>query len=198
MQYPVELIYTDTRQEAEERALYDQQEGFYYLHPSNIDESIAGAGTMCYEALKQVSDIDAIFASCGGGGLLSGSYLASKLLSPKTLIYGSEPSNANDAYLSIKSNEIYKFQSSPDTIADGLKALSISEKTYQYLKKLDDIILVDEEQINYWTKFCYESLNILVEPSCAINLEAANIWSKKQSMGKRVLILISGKNYDYI
>lgn len=197
-QYPVELIYTNTRKEAEERALSDAEQGFYYLHPSNSEASIAGSGTMCYEALGQVGNIDAIFASCGGGGLLSGTYMASKLLSPSTLVYGSEPCNANDAYLSVKSGQIYKFKSSPSTIADGLKALSVSEKTYEYLKKLDDIILVDDDKINYWTKFCYETLNLLVEPSCAINLEAARIWSAQQNTKKRILVLISGKNYNYI
>ena len=53
----------------------------YYLHPSDDDQTIAGASTMCYEALiemkkRNIKMPDAIFASCGEGGLLAGTYLA--------------------------------------------------------------------------------------------------------------------------
>jgi threonine dehydratase len=196
-QYPVELIYTDTREEAEERTKLDSLDGFYYLHPSNSDYSIWGAGTMCFEALTELDSVDAIFASCGGGGLLSGSFLAKEILSPKTLIFGSEPEQANDAYISVKSGEIFKFSQSPDTIADGLKTLAVSNRCYNYLKKLDDIFLVKEDDILYWTNYCYEVLKIETEPSCAINIAAAASWLKGQARTQKILILISGKNYDY-
>lgn len=195
-EYPVELIFTNSRQESEDLAFCDQKNDYYYLHPSDSDESIAGAGTMCYEALQDMGDVDAIFASCGGGGLLAGSYLAAKSLASKSFIYGAEPALANDAYISVKSGNLYKFEISPNTIADGLKALSLSQRTYQYLKNLDDIILVGEEEIDYWTKFCQESLNLTIEPSSAISIAAAKIWSSKVNSNKNILILISGKNYE--
>ena len=196
---PVELICTSNRQEAEQKTFEDGKNGYYYLHPSDSDYSIAGAGTLCYEALMQNPNIDLIFASCGGGGLLSGSYLAKELLRPKALLFGVEPKNANDAYISVKSGDIFRLSESPDTIADGLKTLSVSKRTFSYLKKLDDILLVEEEQIEFWTEYCINKLGIRVEPSCAINIAAAYDWSKLhncQEDKKNILILISGKNYQ--
>jgi threonine dehydratase len=40
------------------------------MHPSDSDYTIAGAGTLCYEALLGMKSEkpDAIFASCGGKG----------------------------------------------------------------------------------------------------------------------------------
>lgn len=195
--YGGEVIFTETRCEAENRAKEDIKNGFYYLHPSDSDTVIAGAGTMCFEGLKQLNFApDAIFASCGGGGLLAGSYLAKELLSPSSLLIASEPKQANDAYLSLKNNKIFRFNNSPSTIADGLKTLSISPRSFEYLKKLDEFFLVDEYDIYYWTAWLTHLLKVICEPSSAINMAAVTNWLKKQSSPKKLLVLISGGNVD--
>jgi threonine dehydratase len=195
--YGAEIICTETRQEAEDMAKYDSQNGFYYLHPSDSDTTIFGAATMCYEALTQINfSPDAIFASCGGGGLLSGTYLAKEILSPHSLLIGSEPANANDAFLSLKQNEIYRFINSPVTVADGLRTLGISSRTFEYLKKIDDLMIVDEYSIYYWTAWLIHLLKITCEPSCAINMHSAIEWLKLQRYPKKILIMISGGNID--
>ena len=193
--YGAEVIYTDTRQEAEIKSKLDGDNGYYYLHPSDSDSTIEGVGTMCYEALKQLQFCpDAIFASCGGGGLISGSYLAKELLSPSSLLIGCEPLNANDAFLSIQQNQIYRFTDSPNTVADGLRTLAISPRTFNYIKKLDDFFLVDEYSICYWTAWLSHLLKIASEPSCSLNMFGVQSWLKKQDKSKKILVLISGGN----
>ncbi|AAU03913.1 serine/threonine dehydratase [Rickettsia typhi] len=195
--YGCEVIYTNTRQEAESRAKEDEEQGFYYMHPSDSDSIIAGAGTLCYEALQQLDFIpDAIFASCGGGGLISGSYLAKELISPTSLLIGSEPAAANDAYLSIKNNNIYRFNDTPITIADGLKTLSVSARTFEYLKKLDHFYLAEEYEIYYWTAWLIHLLKVICEPSSSINMVSVISWLKTQTRTQKLLVLISGGNID--
>lgn len=197
--YGGEVIYTDTREDAEEKAKLDESQGFYYMHPSDSDFTIAGAGTLCYEALQQVGfSPDAIFASCGGGGLISGSYLAKELISPTSLLIGSEPLAANDAYLSVKNNSISRFKDSPNTIADGLKTLSISARTFEYLKKLDGFYLAEECEIYYWTAWLTHLLKVICEPSSSINMVSVVNWLKTQTTPKKILVLISGGNIDPI
>ncbi len=175
----------------------DGENGFYYMHPSDSDLTIAGAGTLCYEAINQLGFApDAIFASCGGGGLLSGTYLAKELTSPTTLLFGCEPENANDAYKSVSEGEIFRFSESPDTVADGLRTLGVSERTFQYLKKLDGIYLGNESDIYYWTAWLIHLLKIECEPSCAINMTGITQWIKTQSKPRNILVLISGGNID--
>lgn len=178
--YGANVVYTDSRSQAEEQAREDVIKGFYYMSPSDSDETIAGAGTCAFEALQQLGDIkpDAIFASCGGGGLLSGTYLAKELLSSKSKLIGSEPLNANDAFLSVKHGQIFRFFDSPDTVADGLRTLGVSKRTFEYLKKLDEFYLVNDEKINYWTKKLTSLLQIPCEPSSAINMESVVRWVK--------------------
>jgi len=199
--YGAEVIYTETRMDAEKLTKEDAENGFYYMHPSDSDLTIAGAGTICYEALKQMGDKkpDAIFAACGGGGLLSGCYLAKELLSPQSLLIGSEPLKADDAYRSIKSGIIKKFPSSPDTYADGLKTLVVSARAFEYLKRLDDFCLVDEQKILYWTAWLIHLLKIACEPSCALNMDSALNWIEDCGITRpTILIMISGGNIDPI
>ena len=195
--YGAEVIYTKTRTEAEALSKQDGENGFYYMHPSDSDATIAGASTLCYEALMQLGfKPDAIFASCGGGGLLSGSYLAKELLSPGSLLFGTEPETANDAYQSLKQGKIFRFADSPATIADGLRTLGISERTFKYLQKLDGMYLGSEEEIYYWTAWLIHLLKIACEPSCALNMVGVVDWASKQNSEQKILVLISGGNID--
>jgi len=197
--YGAEVVYTQTRQEAEDKAKEDADNGFYYLHPSDSDSTIAGAGTLCYEALNQLKfSPDAIFASCGGGGLISGTYLAKELLSPSSLLIGSEPLEANDAYLSVKQGSIYGFSDSPITVADGLRTLAVSNRTFNYLKKLDEFFLGTEYEIYYWTAWLIHLLKVACEPSCALNMIGVQKWLQSQNSPKKLLVLISGGNIDPI
>lgn len=197
--YGAEVIEAQTRAEAEARCYGDGRLGFYYTHPSDSDTTIAGAGTACYEALKALkSRPDAIFASCGGGGLLSGSYLAKELLSPSSLLIGSEPEKARDAFLSLRKGSVVRLDSSPDTVADGLRALGLSERTFSYVKKLDGLYTVKERAIYYWTAWLIHLLKIACEPSAALNMETVKFWLKENRSKARpkLLVIISGGNID--
>jgi threonine dehydratase len=198
--YGAEVMEVETRVLAEERAKYDGENGFHYMHPSDDDETIAGAGTMCYEAILEMLQMglktDAIFGPCGGGGLLAGSYLAKELLSSTTELHGVEPELANDAFLSLQNNKIYQFKDSPNTIADGLRARSVSKRTLEYLKKLDGFHLANEKSIRYWTAWLIQMMKVTCEPSAAISMSAAHEWLKNGKKDKVILILITGGNVD--
>ena len=143
-----DLIITETRIEAESRAkALGLENGYYFMHPSDNDLVIAGAATVTYEALKDMDQSpDAIFAACGGGALLSGAYLGAMAANSSSKIYGGEPSIANDATTSYKLGKIVGFEESPQTIADGLRTLKVSERTFEYLQKLDGFIEASEEE----------------------------------------------------
>ena len=52
---------------------------------------IAGQGTAAKELFEEVGDLDYLFVCLGGGGLLAGSALSARQLSPNCKIYGVEP-----------------------------------------------------------------------------------------------------------
>lgn len=194
--YGAKVVLCKTRQEAEEKARIAAEKGAVLIPPYDNDQIICGQGTACLEALSQVRDIDAVFAPCGGGGLLSGTLIAAKGISKSIKVFGGEPAIANDAAKSIRANKIFKWKSMPMTIADGARTLAVSERTLQYLKKLDGFYEISEEEIKYWTQWMCHLLKLHCEPTSALGLAAAYHWLKGQKARKNVLIIISGGNMD--
>ena len=193
-----ELIVTNKRIEAEEGAkAIGSLSGNYFLHPSDNDLVICGAATLAFEALNQEEgDFDAIFASCGGGALLSGVYLGSNAADSSALIYGCEPEIANDASRSYQLKNRVGFDESPMTIADGLRTLKVSERAFEYLLKLNGFIEVSEDEINYWFVWLNKLLETQVEPTSAVAMAGSFKWLKQQTEKKKILVILSGGNID--
>lgn len=193
-----ELIITKTRNEAEKQAKEKGMEpGCYFLHPSDNDLVIAGAATLTYEALQEIDQpLDAVFAGCGGGALLSGTYLGLTYSNHSCKIFAAEPRIANDASRSYKLGKIVGFDESPTTIADGLRTLKVSERTFKYLQKLNGFIEVSEEDILYWSVLLNNLLPVPCEPTAATAMASAFRWLKQQKSKQRVMVILSGGNID--
>lgn len=171
-----------------------EKHSYTLIHPFDDDNIIAGAGTVAFEFVNQIENLDVIFAPIGGGGLLSGTLIAVKEYDPKIKVYGVEPENADDAARSIMANSIvcdFKKKS----VADGLLA-SISERTFRIINRLvDGIITVSDEEIFNSMQFLWERMKLVVEPSGACSLAGA--LSKKISVSKKQIgVIISGGNVD--
>ncbi|MFX1570534.1 MAG: threonine/serine dehydratase [Promethearchaeota archaeon] len=164
------------------------------IHPFDNDNIINGQGTAAYELIKEVDSLDIVIAPLGGGGLLSGTALVTKGLSPTTKVIGVEPTLADDALKSLKAGYIIP-STYPDTIADGLRT-SLSERTFNIIRlHVDDIVTVTEIEIIEAMKFLWERMKIIVEPSGAVPLAA--ILSKRVSVeNKEVGVILSGGNID--
>lgn len=94
------------------------EHGFALIPPYDHPDVIAGQGTSAKELLEEVGQLDALFVPLGGGGLLSGSALAARSLSPGCKIFGVEPEAGNDGQQSFRSGSIVHINT-PKTIADG-------------------------------------------------------------------------------
>jgi len=133
-------------------------------------------------------------ATCGGGGWLSGTYLATQLLAPGTPVYGVEPLQANDAAQSYRYGDIIRFSDSPDTIADGARTLSVSPRTFHYLQRLAGFYEIEEQEIFYWTQWITHLLKTPVEPTSAVAMAGAVAWAEQQPERCQVLVMLSGGN----
>lgn len=170
--------------------------GAVLIHPYNDYRVIAGQGTCALELHEQVEEgLDMVLAPVGGGGLISGTSLAMKGLSPGTRIIGCEPTGADDAYQSKQAGKIIP-QTNPHTIADGLRS-SLGKKTFPIIQELvDEIVTVSDEEIIKAMRHIWERMKIIVEPSGAVPLAAALFKRVPGWAGKRIGIILSGGNVD--
>ncbi|HEX3631428.1 MAG TPA: pyridoxal-phosphate dependent enzyme [Casimicrobiaceae bacterium] len=175
-------------------AAVQAETGALLVHPYDDWRVIAGQGTAALELLEQVPDLDAVITPVGGGGLLSGTAIATRAIKPSIRIYGAEPAGADDAWRSLKSGRIVP-QTDPRTIADGLRS-SLGVKTFAVLSTLVDAIgTTSEEAIVRAMRLTWDKLKLIVEPSSAVPL-AALLERKLPVAGQRVGVVISGGNVD--
>lgn len=196
--YGAELVITETRIEAETRARrLGNEPDNYFIHPSDNDLVIQGAATLGYETFSQLEEeVDVVFVACGGGALASGTYLGAKAAGAKCKFFACEPEIADDASRSYKLGKIVGYDESPPTIADGLRTLKISERTFKYLRQFDGFVQASEEEIMYWFAWLNHVLAIPCEPSSAVSMAAAVNWLKLQNKPHTILIMLSGGNID--
>ena len=164
------------------------------IHPYDDFRIISGQGTAALELIQEVKGLDIVMAPVGGGGLLSGTAICVKALSEKSLVFGAEPENVNDAYQSFKMGQHVKSPNNP-TCADGLRT-SLGLRNFSIiLKKVDDILTVSEISIKEALRLTWERAKIFIEPSAAVPL-AAVMSHPSHFKNKKVGIILSGGNAD--
>jgi threonine dehydratase len=162
-----------------------------YDHPWTM----AGQGTVALELLEQAPDLDALVVCIGGGGLIAGCAIVAKHINPSIRIFGAEPEDANDTFLSFAAGKRVEIKA-PGTIADGLRSPTPGELTFPVIQKyVEKIVLVSEDEIRATVKFMLTRMKILVEPSGAVSAAAALFGKLPTGLG-RVGIVLSGGNVD--
>jgi threonine dehydratase len=182
----------EARQKTTEKLI--KKNGYTLIHPYDNENVIAGAGTAAYELLNHIKNLDMIFAPIGGGGLLSGTSIATKGFNSAIKVIGVEPENVDDAYRSLQTGKV-KSNETINSIADGLLT-NLSERTFSIIKKnVDQIITISEEQILNAMRFIWERMKLVVEPSGACSLGGV-LSNHIPIKNKRIGVIISGGNID--
>ncbi len=191
-----EVVWCEPEQSSRESVLADlvEQTGAIVVHPYNDERIVAGQGTCAKELMEDEPNLDMIVCPVSGGGLLSGTLLAAKGMKPEIMVYGAEPSEADDAYRSLQKGEIVANETI-ETICDGLRA-QIGTIPFPIIQKyVDGIITVTETEIIEAMKMVWERMKIIAEPSSVITLGAL-LKSKDKFSGKKVGLILSGGNVD--
>ena len=172
------------------------QTGATLVHPYNDAAVIAGQGTAALELIEDVGDLDVMIAPIGGGGLMSGTSIATRHLLPDARIIGAEPAAVDDAFRSLQSGKIQPRVANPETVADGLLT-ALGDLTFRTLRWAGvEIVLVEEPEIVAAALFHIHRMKLVVEPSGATGLAVVRKLGDAVA-GRRVGIIISGGNTDF-
>jgi threonine dehydratase len=168
--------------------------GATFVHPYDNYDIIAGQATAAMEMYNELGKLDIMMAPVGGGGLLSGTALATSYLSMETRVIAGEPKGADDAFRSLEAGEIIP-SIDPRTIADGLLT-SLSQRTFAVISEhVEQILTVGEAGIVRAMRLLFERAKIVVEPSAAVPLGAL-LEGRLDVSGARIGIILSGGNID--
>lgn len=183
---------TTTREELGGRLA--QERGLELIPPFDHPDVVAGQGTVVTELLRETGPLDAILVPCGGGGLLSGSAIAARALSPACRVIGVEPEAGDDATRSFRSGRLETVER-PDTIADGARTPALGAVTFPIVSRcVDDMVTVSDPALVRTMLFFLERGKLVVEPTGA--LAAAALLEGLSRPGGRVGVVISGGNVD--
>jgi threonine dehydratase len=161
--------------------------GRMLVHPFDSPLTIAGQGTVGLEILEDVPEVDTIVVPVGGGGLIAGIATAAD---GRARVIGVEPELSTAMHSALAAGE--RVEVTPASIADGLSAPHAGRNTLAIVReRVEEIVLVSEEEIEDAFRFLYERAKLAVEPAGAAAVAALRAG---KIQGERVVCVVSGGN----
>ena len=172
-----------------------RERGAVLVHAYDDPRIMAGAGTCGLELVQDAEDLDVVVVPAGGGGLLSGSAVAVKGISPATRVVGVEPQASPDIARSLEAGERTRVEVER-SIADGQLLATPGEQPWQVISALvDDVVTVSDEEILAAMRLLFERCKLVAEPSGASALAAVLAGRIPAPAGSaRVGVILSGAN----
>jgi threonine dehydratase len=191
--YGANVIQYDRYQDDRDQLLADLagELGASIVHPYDDPRVIAGAGTCALELVQDAGRLGSLVVPVGGGGLISGSAISLRAVSPHTRIIGVEPAASPDTQRSLEAGTRMSIPIQP-SIADGQLLESPGEITFGVITSLvDEIVTVTDAEIVAAMRVLFERTKLVVEPSGA-SAFAAVLAGRVQ--GDRIGVILSGAN----
>ncbi len=188
------VLHGDTLDESRSHALMlAEREGLVFVHPYDDEAIVAGQGTVGLEMLHAVPDLDTLVIAVGGGGLIAGIATAAKALKPGIEVVGVQTSRFPGMVNAIKGTAHPQGHS---TIADGIAVGTPGVIPRAIIaKRVDDLLLVDEGDIEQAMVMLLEIEKTLVEGAGAAGL-AALLKYPARFAGKKVGLVLCGGNIE--
>jgi threonine dehydratase len=194
--YGAEVVVVDgppiDAEQADRAAATDQ--GKTYISPYNDRDVMAGQGSMGLELLEQQPDLDAVFASVGGGGLIGGLGTAIKMLRPQAQIVGVWPEHSAAMLRSLEAGEIVEAEERPTLSTSTAGAIEPGAVTFDVCRQvIDTTIEVSEAEIADAMAAIARHEQWMVEGAAGVPL-AGLVKQAEAWRGQKVAIVLCGRN----
>ena len=167
--------------------------GLPYLSPYNDPRVVAGQGTIGVELASDLDRVEVLFASMGGGGLISGAggYLKG---ARGTRVVACSPLNSAVMHESLRAGQVLDLPSLP-TLSDGTAGgVEPGAITFDLCREIvDDSLTVSEDEIRVAMRMIIGRHHTLIEGSAAVAV-AAFLQTADRWAGKQVAIVLCGAN----
>ncbi len=170
-----------------------ESEPYTYIDPWTDRNVMTGHGSIGLEVLADCPDVESVFVSVGGGGLIAGVGSALKALKTPVRVIGVEPAGCPSLHASFEAGKPVSVEC--HTICDGVAVPYITEEMYPLLRQLvDEVVLVSETDVKRAIRRLALEDKRVVEGAGALPVAAA-LAMPKEKRGRSVAI-VSGGNID--
>jgi threonine dehydratase len=189
-------VFDETLLAAQEFA---ERTGAVMIPPYDHEHIVAGQGTLAFEILEQVPDVENVVVPIGGGGLIAGIASAFAQLEPelgrRVRVIGVQAEDAASYPPSLAAGEPVSITVSP-TIADGISVGRPGALNYAIVSRtVDDVVTVTDDETAAALVVLLERAKLVVEPAGAVGVAAA-IAGRLFSISGPAVFLLSGGNID--
>lgn len=183
------------RNKCEIKARKDAGElGQIYVSPYNDPVVVAGQGTVGKEIYEQVKDVETIYCSIGGGGLIGGIGSYFRSVNPTVEIVGVLPAFSPAMHICMK---VGKTIDGPvkSTLSDGTAGnVEPGSMTLPLCQKVvDKTILTSEEEIGDAMRLMNKKFGVTIEGAAGCAL-AGYFKDRKRNGNKKSCVVICGSN----
>jgi threonine dehydratase len=194
------ILHGDTYDDAYAHAReLEKQHGYYFVHPFDDPDVIAGQGTIGLEIIEQAGGgVDALFIPIGGGGLIAGIAAYVKSVQPEALIIGVEPEDSSAMRDSIEAGKPVVLDH-VGIFADGVAVRRVGDETFRLCQQyVDEFITVDTDQICAAIRDIFEETRSIVEPAGGLSVAGMKKYvSDKGITGKKLVTINCGANVNF-
>jgi threonine dehydratase len=172
-------------------------EAFAFVSPYNDPLVVLGQGSLAFEVLEQLPDVQAIIVPIGGGGLAAGVAAVVKQLRPDVRVIGVQTEASAAMYHSRLAGRMIAVPDLP-SIADGIAGnIDLQTITFPMIQKyVDHVGLVSEDEIRSAMRHLLHREKLVAEGSAAAAVALA--LHKNIGVEGKIVALITGGNVDNV
>jgi len=195
------VTYDRLRESREQIAARLAAERGAVLVPSFDDpDIIAGQGTVGLEIAEQAAELgarlDDVIVCTSGGGLVAGTALAIRGLSPPARVWTAEPEGHDDHRRSLAAGRRESNDPGTRSICDALLAPEPGVLTFEINRRLlAGGLAVSDAEVKNAIAYAARTLKLVVEPGGAVAL-ASILAGKIETGGRTIAVVLSGGNID--
>lgn len=191
----IELVGNTYDEAAHVANLFCTENGLTYVHAFDNLNTIAGQGTVAYEILQDMPDVEVVVSPIGGGGLIAGMAYYLKSKNPDIQVIGVDPLGAPKMVEALKVG-YPKVLDKIDGFMDGVAVKKAGNLTFEFVRKyVDKVIATPEGKTCTVMIELYQNEGLIAEPAGAVSVAALE-QLKDEIVGKKVVCIISGGNND--
>ena len=173
--------------------------GRTYVSPYNDLDVVAGQGGVGVEIFQQLPEVERVYVTVGGGGLIAGTAAWLKSRRPEIVVVGCQPANSAVMAHSLAAGRILELKSS-ETLSDGSAGgIEQDAVTFEPCQQLiDEVELIEEDDIARTMAALAKTESLRVEGAAAVALAA---WQRQQQERERLgkpsvpsVVVLCGKN----